>query len=72
MDERDWLAERFEEHRTHLRRLPTACWARRPSTRSLRPRVVFAFTIVRGQIVQIELLAQRARLRELDLAVLGD
>ncbi len=34
-----------------------------------RPRVVFAFTIARGKIVAIDLLADRARLRELDLVV---
>ena len=28
MSDRDWLAEQFEEHRAHLRRLPTGCWAR--------------------------------------------
>ena len=37
-----------------------------------RPRVVFGFTITRGKIVEIELLADRAHLRRLDLAVLND
>ena len=27
MDENEWLAERFEEYRPHLRRWPTACSA---------------------------------------------
>jgi hypothetical protein len=34
--------------------------------------VVFGFTITRGKIVAIDLVADRARLRQLDLVVLGD
>jgi RNA polymerase sigma-70 factor (ECF subfamily) len=37
-----------------------------------RPRVVFGFTITRGKIVEIDLVADPERLRQLDLAVLGD
>jgi RNA polymerase sigma-70 factor (ECF subfamily) len=37
-----------------------------------RPRVVVGFTITRGKIVAIELIADPARLRQLDLAVLND
>jgi RNA polymerase sigma factor (sigma-70 family) len=37
-----------------------------------QPRVVFAFTIARGKIVAIDLIADPARLRQLDLAVLND
>ena len=37
-----------------------------------RPRVVFGFTITRGKIVEIDLLADPARLRQLDLAFLND
>jgi len=37
-----------------------------------RPRVVFGFTITRGKIVEIDILADPARLRRLDLAVLND
>ncbi|HTE86703.1 MAG TPA: sigma-70 family RNA polymerase sigma factor [Dehalococcoidia bacterium] len=37
-----------------------------------RPRVVIAFTITRGKIAEIELLADPARLRELDPVVLND
>jgi RNA polymerase sigma factor (sigma-70 family) len=37
-----------------------------------RPRVVFGFTITRGQIVKIDILADPTRLRRLDLAVLND
>ena len=37
-----------------------------------RPRVVFGFTITRGKIVEIELLADPERLRRLDLTVLKD
>jgi hypothetical protein len=35
-----------------------------------RPRVVFAFTLARGRIVAIDLLADPERLRELDLVAL--
>jgi RNA polymerase sigma factor (sigma-70 family) len=37
-----------------------------------RPRVVFGFTIARGKIVEIDLVADPERLRQLDLAVLDD
>jgi RNA polymerase sigma factor (sigma-70 family) len=37
-----------------------------------RPRVVFGFTITRGKIVAIDLLADPERLRQLRLSVLGD
>jgi RNA polymerase sigma factor (sigma-70 family) len=37
-----------------------------------RPRVVFGFTVTRGKIVEIELLADPERLGQLDLAVLND
>ncbi len=37
-----------------------------------RPRVVFGFTITRGKIVEIDILADPERLRQLDLAVLND
>ena len=37
-----------------------------------RPRVVFGFTITRGKIVEIDLVADPERLRQLDLAVLDD
>src|SRR5207248_1117791 len=37
-----------------------------------QPRVVFAFTITRGKIVAIDLIADPARRRQLDLAVLND
>jgi hypothetical protein len=44
-----------------------AVWAPRG-----RPRVVFGFTITRRRIVEIDLLADPDRLRQLDLAVLKD
>jgi len=44
-----------------------AVWAPRG-----RPRVVFGFTITGGKIVEIDLIADPARLRRLDLAVLDD
>ncbi len=37
-----------------------------------RPRVVFGFTIRGGKIVEIDILADPARLRQLDLALLDD
>ncbi len=37
-----------------------------------RPRVVFSFTITRGKIIAIDLVADPARLRRLDLAVLNE
>ncbi len=42
-------------------------WAQRG-----RPRVVFSFTITRGKIVAIDLLADPERLSQLDLAILND
>jgi hypothetical protein len=36
-----------------------------------RPRIAFGFTI-RGKIVEIDLVADPARLRQLDLEVLGE
>jgi RNA polymerase sigma-70 factor (ECF subfamily) len=35
-----------------------------------KPRVVFAFTIGRGKIVQIEMVADPARINQLDLSIL--
>jgi hypothetical protein len=35
-----------------------------------QPRVVFGFTIARGKIIEIDLLADPERLRELDLSIL--
>lgn len=37
-----------------------------------QPRVVFAFTIAGGTIVTIDLIAGPERLRQLDVAILGD
>jgi len=37
-----------------------------------RPRVVFGFTITRGKIVEIYILADPVRLQQLDLALLND
>lgn len=36
------------------------------------PRVVFDFTITRGKIVQIDILADTTRLRQLDLTIIKD
>jgi len=43
-----------------------AVWAQRG-----RPRIVFGFMITRGKIVEIDLIADPNRLRQLDLAFLG-
>jgi hypothetical protein len=37
-----------------------------------RPRVVFEFAITGGKIVEIDLVAEPERLRQLDLAILND
>jgi hypothetical protein len=37
-----------------------------------RPRVVFRFTVTRGKIVEIEILAEPARLGRMDLVILND
>ncbi len=37
-----------------------------------RPRVVFSFTVARGKIVEIAMIADAERLRELDLTLLSD
>jgi RNA polymerase sigma-70 factor (ECF subfamily) len=37
-----------------------------------QPRVVFGFTLTGGKIVEIHIVADPARLRELDLVVLSD
>ncbi len=37
-----------------------------------RPRVGFGFTITRGKITEIDIVADLTRLRQLDLAVLDD
>jgi hypothetical protein len=37
-----------------------------------QPRVVFGYTITRGKIVAIDLVADPERLRQLDVAVLGN
>jgi hypothetical protein len=42
------------------------------AARCARPLAVAGFTIARGRIVQIDLLADPARLRDLDLTVLDD
>ena len=37
-----------------------------------QPRVAFSFTITRGKIVAIEMIADPARILQLDLAILDD
>jgi len=93
MHEHDWLAEQFEENRTHLRAVAYRmlgslseaddavqdAWLRlsRSDTGGVEnlggwPRVVFGFTITRGKIVGIDLVANPAHLRQLDLTALND
>jgi hypothetical protein len=106
MDERDWLAERFEEHRPRLRAVPEPIIdhadstdpivdrspeaARRLASRARRRvraentvpdadpdaqrEVVEAFLAAArdGRIVEMDWLADAARLRELDLTILDD
>jgi RNA polymerase sigma-70 factor (ECF subfamily) len=37
-----------------------------------KPRVVFGFTIARGEVIEIEMVADRERIRQLDLVALKD
>jgi hypothetical protein len=60
MNEQAWMADRFEENRTHLR--AGAVWAPGGT-----PRVAFGFKIMRGKIVEIDILADPARLRQVDV-----
>jgi RNA polymerase sigma-70 factor (ECF subfamily) len=41
-------------------------------TQGERPFAVMGFTVTRGKIIEIDILANRARLRQLDLGVLDD
>jgi hypothetical protein len=73
MDERDWLAERFEEHRTRLAGRPARAHQRRRraiSTREGKPFSVGGFTIRDGKIVAMDILADPERLSQLDLTIL--
>jgi len=36
-----------------------------------RPRVVFAFTVARGKVVRIDMVADPVRLGQLDLEIVG-
>jgi DNA-directed RNA polymerase specialized sigma24 family protein len=77
MNERDYLAERFEEHRTHLRAVAyrmlgsssevddavQEAWLRLSRADALR------LTTVHGKITEIEVIGDPARLGGLDLAV---
>ena len=81
MDEHDWLAERFEEYRPHLRAIfsgraagarlalvdgvPGMMWAQGGQIR-----VVFDFTIVGGKIAAIEMIADPEHLAQLDVVPL--
>lgn len=76
MDEDEWLAERFEADTFKGRARAAqpalvngaagAVWVQ-----GGQPRVVFDFTITRGKIVVIDLLADPERLGQLDLVILG-
>jgi hypothetical protein len=56
MDQRSWLAERFEENRPRLRAVQEA-W-------------LVTFTFANATVSQVEVIGDPARLRELDIAVL--
>jgi hypothetical protein len=81
MDERGWLTERFDEHRTHLRAVAYRMLAResRPvpgpggrlgSRRSGASAAGRRRVPKDGTITEIEVIADPDRLRHLDLAVL--
>ncbi|HSP98648.1 MAG TPA: hypothetical protein VL049_15610 [Candidatus Dormibacteraeota bacterium] len=84
MDEHDGPAARFEQHRARPRAVADTFKGRaRAAQLALvdgaagaawivggQPRVVFGFTIARGKIVAIDLLADPARLGQLDLVML--
>jgi hypothetical protein len=65
MNEHDWLAERFEKNRTHLRAVAYRMLGSLSEADD-------AVTITRGKIVEISLVAVPERLRQLDVAVLDE
>lgn len=89
MDEHEWLVERFEANRPHLRAVAEHAlnFARRARFAQaalvngavglvVAPRgrlyLVMRFTVTRGKIDVIDVLADPARLSQLNLAVLDD
>ena len=62
MDEHEWLAQRFEENRTHLRAVAYRMLGS-PSE---------AEDAVQEAWLEIDLVADPARLRQFDLAILDD
>jgi len=70
MDEREWLAERFEEHRTRMRAALVNGAVGAVTTRDGRPFSVGAVTVRDGRIVELDFLADPERLAQLDLTVL--
>ena len=83
MDEREWLTERFERHRSHLRASPTECSVRsaKPTMRSRKPGSGSAariprvenmqawLTTVVGRVCLNMLRSRRARREELSVHV---
>ncbi len=59
MDENEWLAERFEEHRArHVRREQS-------------PFSAMGFTVAGGRIAEIDVIGDPSRVGEIAAAVLG-
>jgi RNA polymerase sigma-70 factor (ECF subfamily) len=87
MDEQQWLADRFEEHRAHLRVVAYRMlgslaeaddavqdtWLRlsRSGIVGGRPITLMGFTVAGGKIVEIHVIADPQRVRRLASAVLS-
>jgi RNA polymerase sigma-70 factor (ECF subfamily) len=81
MDEREWLADRFEANRApevFAGRAWTAQLAFLGGAVGLvwapgaRPRVAFEFTITHGRVAGIEMVADPDRLRELEVTIINN
>jgi RNA polymerase sigma-70 factor (ECF subfamily) len=84
MDDQQWLAERFEQHRRRLQavacsqsglHIVPALINGTPgiiSSRDGQPFSVIGFTVTGGKITEIDILMDPDRLRQLDLSALDD
>ena len=63
MDEQEWLADRFEEHRAHLRAA---------AHRMLGSLPVMGFTVIDETIVEIDAIADPDRVNRMTATVLGE
>jgi hypothetical protein len=72
MDEHDWLAERFEANRSHLRsvayRMLGSLSEADDAALDRAPVSVMGFTVIHERIVAIDAIIDPDRLRQLDLA----